>query len=122
MSILPTLAPLVTGLLAAGLCAMGVVFIANTRLGFKLSGHEEIALPAVMGGRYIGLAAIVVGLLFMRDYPALALAFAVGAGLGLFDGVVTARAGGSARGHVVVGVFAALLSFYYFSVASTFEV
>ena len=122
MSVLSALAPIVTSLLAAGLCAIGFVFIANGQLGLRLSGHERIALPAVMGGRYLGLAAIVAGLLFMNDYPALAMAFAVGAGLGFFDAVVTARAGGSARGHFAVGVLAALLSLYYFTVAPTFEV
>ncbi|HMQ58453.1 MAG TPA: hypothetical protein PKE65_07885, partial [Rhizobiaceae bacterium] len=68
-------------LLAAALAVLGVLFLVNPKMAFALSAHEPQALPAVMGGRYLGLAAIVVGLVIMADWPALALAFAIGTGL-----------------------------------------
>ena len=112
---LSTMASVMAVLLAIGLLLVGLTFVTNSQSGFKLSGHEEASLPAVMGGRYIGLAAIIAGLMWMQDYKALSLAFAIGAAFGVFDAVVTARAGGSAKGHLAAGALAGVLALYYFA-------
>ncbi len=104
-----------TVLLALGLFAVGMLFITDQNRGFLMTGHERASLPAVMGGRYLGLGMMISGLLAMGEYRALGFAFAIGAGLGFFDAVVTSRVGGSARGHFVVGLIAAVLSLYYFA-------
>lgn len=111
---LSTMAPVMAVLLAIGLFLVGLTFITNQPSGFKLSGHEEASLPAVMGGRYIGLAALIGGLMVLGEYRALALAFAIGACFGVFDAYVTAKVGGIAKGHLMAGGLAGLLALYYF--------
>lgn len=99
--------------LALGLFFVGFLFVANEEKAFAATEHEPVALPKVMGGRYFGLGAIILGLLWLGNHAALAIAFAVGAFLGFFDGVVTYRVGGLARGQVIVGVAALILSILF---------
>lgn len=102
-------------LLAAVLMLIGVMFVMRPKMAFKVSGHEEAAAAYVLGGRNVGLALFIIGLLAMGDYKALALAFTIGAGFGLFDAIVTVKAGGSPRNHLVAGSLAALLAIYYYA-------
>jgi hypothetical protein len=102
-------------LLATVLLVIGVLFVARPQMAFKVSGHEEAAAASVLGGRNAGLAIFILGLLAMGDFKALALAFAIGAGFGFFDAVVTVKAGGSPRNHLVAGSIAAVLAVYYFA-------
>lgn len=113
---LSTMAPVMAVLLAIGLLLVGLTFMTNAQSGFKLSGHEEASLPAVMGGRYVGLAVLIGGLMALGEFRALALAFAIGAGFGFFDAYVTAKVGGVAKGHLAAGSLSGLLALYYFYV------
>lgn len=101
---------ILTVALASGLAVLGVLFIVKQETAFALSGHVRDALPTVMGGRYLGLAILIVGLLAMADWKALALAFGIGAGFGFFDGVVVKRAGGSIVPHFGAGTVSAVLA------------
>jgi len=110
---LANMVPILAVLLAACLLMIGLVFITNPEKGFQLSGHEQASLPAVMGGRYVGLALIIGGLMWMQDYKALALAFGIGAGFGFFDAYVTQKVGGVAKGHLLAGLVSGALAIYY---------
>ena len=96
--------------LAAILALLGVLFIASPKKAFSLSGHEQAALPAIMGGRYLGLAALIIGLLAFGDRIALALAFSIGAGFGFFDAWATAKVGGKLASHLGAGLVSAALA------------
>ena len=100
--------------LAAILALLGVLFIASPNKAFSLSGHEQAALPAIMGGRYLGLAALILGLLVLRDNLALALAFSIGAAFGFFDAWATAKVGGKLAPHLGAGLVSAALAVGFF--------
>lgn len=100
----------VSMLLASVLAGLGVLFLTAPQKAFEMSGHVERALPMVMGGRYFGLAALIIGLLILGNWQALALAFAIGAGFGFFDGIVVRRFDGSSLPHFGAGAVSAVLA------------
>lgn len=105
--------PAIAALMAVILAVLGVLFLVSPERALALSGHELRVLPGVMGGRYLGLAAIIIGLVLMGDEPALVLAFAIGAGLATLDAVLVGQAGGRRLPHVAAGLVSAVLAIVF---------
>jgi hypothetical protein len=105
-----SVAPALASAGAAILAVLGLLFIVTPLRAFGLSGHVTAALPGVMGGRYIGLGAIIAGLLAMGDDKALSLAFAIGAGFGFLDAVLVRGHSGRMTPHLAAGIASAVLS------------
>ena len=121
MSLLVSITPIAALVVAVVLLVLGFMFIFNKQLGLQYSAHEEASLPGVMGGRYIGLAAIIIGLMVMGNIQGLVLAFAIGAGFGLLDGILVSRVGGKAFPHIIAGLISAVLSIVYWKLIPGFE-
>lgn len=86
--------------IAAALALLGVLFLADPDLAFGLSGHEAVALPGIMGGRYLAFAAVISVLLMLRNWQALLVVFAVGVVMADLDAILTYRAGGGIGPHI----------------------
>jgi Domain of unknown function (DUF4267) len=103
--------------LAAILALLGILFLFSPSRAFAVSGHENAALPGVMGGRYFGLAALIFGLLWLEDLKALTLAFFIGAGFGFLDAFLTLRAQGKMLPHLLAGLVSLGLALAFWSIA-----
>jgi hypothetical protein len=82
----------------AAIVARGAPII--ERVGFPRSVH-----PAVFGGRYLAMAAILAVLVLLGEWRAVAVVLGAGAAMGIFDAVMAVKGGGSARNHAVATVF-----------------
>jgi hypothetical protein len=88
------------------LVALGVLVTIGTPQMLKSIGHAEAALPAVMGGRYIGMGVILGGLALMRAWHPLVLVLLVYAGFGFFDAWVAPNVDGATAKHIGAGLLA----------------
>ena len=94
---------------------LAFLFFTNPRKAFELTHHHPDHLPAVMGGRYLFLAAMLVFVLFYDDAVVAGTVSFGFAGLGALDAVLyRAR---NPWPHAAVGVLALLASLIFFSLA-----
>lgn len=100
-------------LLAAVLAGLGLLFLLSPSRAFALSGHHPDALSAVMGGRYVGLAALIFGLIWLGNTKSLALAFFIGSGFGFLDAFLTVKVGGKAITHILAGIVSLALALHF---------
>jgi len=85
-------------LIGAALIVQGQAFV--TRID-----HVPAALPQAFGGRYLAMAAVLCALTLLREWRAVAVLLAVGAGLACLDAWLVTEAGGRAGLHLAVGAF-----------------
>jgi hypothetical protein len=91
-------------LIALALALLGVLFLASPDMAFQLSGHAALALPGVMGGRYLAFAAVIAILLLLRNWQALLVVFGVGVVMADLDALLTYRAGGTIGPHLAAAI------------------
>ena len=92
----------------------GLAFALNPARGMRAASHWPDQLPLVMSDRYIGTAALLLGVILWGDWWLLAWFLAVVGVAGLGDVAIYARAGRPVAPHLVAALLygsAALLAF-----------
>jgi hypothetical protein len=94
--------------IALVLGVLGALFLFAPKTAFEKSGHEERALPGIMGGRYLAFACVIAILSAFGEWRALAVIFAVGTAMALLDAFLTLRASGRVAPHLGAGIACAV--------------
>jgi hypothetical protein len=76
---------IVIALFALGLGILGGQLIVEGPAALSGIGHTSEALPQVLGGRFIAVAALVLALVMLEEWRATALALAAAASMGIID-------------------------------------
>ena len=101
-------APGIAVVIGIVLVGLGGLFAVAPERGFEFSGHVPSALPAIMAGRYVAFGTVVLALMAVSEYRALAIVLAFGAGMGVYDAVVVAGAGGAMGPHLSAALVSGL--------------
>jgi len=94
----------------ASLVFLGFVYLKQNTTLIKQTGHTIEGMTQVVGGRYLMMAALVLGLYLFADRASLGVAFACFAGVALLDILIEKRRGGKVFPHVGAAVVSVVMS------------
>ena len=94
----------------ANLMFLGFVYLKQNKNLIAQTGHTIEGMTQVVGGRYLMMAALVLGLYLFADRASLGVAFACFAGVALFDILIEKRRGGKVFPHVGAAVVSVVMS------------
>ena len=110
----PTIYLLLISIGVIGLTFLSFVYLNENKKLIVETGHTIEGMTQVVGGRYLMMAALVLGLYLFADRASLGVAFACFAGVALLDILIEKRHGGKIIPHigaVVVSVVMSVVSF-----------
>ncbi|MEP3233034.1 MAG: DUF4267 domain-containing protein [Hyphomicrobiales bacterium] len=101
----------------ANLIFLGFVYLNENKKLIVQTGHTIEGMTQVVGGRYLMMAVLVLGLYLLADRASLGVAFASFAFVALFDILIEKRRGGKVFPHVGAAVVSVVMSVVSFDMA-----
>ena len=96
---------------------LGIVYLCENKKLIVETGHTIDGMTQVVGGRYLMMAALILGLYLFADRAALGVAFACFAGVALLDIFIEKRRGGKVFPHLGAAVVSIVMSVVSFNMA-----
>lgn len=99
------------------LLGLGFGFLKESSLFIDQSGHTVSGMTQVVGGRYLMMAALLLGLYLFSDRASIGVAFFCFAFVALFDILIEKKHGGKAHPHMIAAVLSGIMSIVSFNMA-----
>ena len=96
---------------------LGFVYLNEDKKLIPETGHTIEGMTQVVGGRYLMMAAMILGLYLFADRAALGVVFACFAFVALFDILIEKRRGGKIIPHIGAAVVSVVMSVVSFDMA-----